>query len=687
VIAVSRRLGVAARGPDSDSQRFRSCDFPKQKLPTLAQLDLPPSAMPGMLALGATQMTTESEGGTKGSRPGSGAPTITSAAGGAVTAKVTEARANDLGKSSRSANRGAGTALAPSFLKTAWQRIRHHKVGEWTLAYAATAYASMHGVVMLRETFEWPALVPQLTAYGLLLGLPVVATLAWYHGHRARSRVSGTELAILSVLLVVAGSVLWWVSRSDTTRAAAETARESVQRPPLGEKSIAVLPFTDLSQKHDQEYFADGLADEILDELAKIPGLKVIARTSAFQFKGKNDDLRSVAAKLGAAHILEGSVRVSGDRIRVTTQLIRGADGAHEWSDSYDRNVGDAIQIQREIAASLSRILQLSVVDLYVVSGSPHTVGPAAHDLFLRGRHAYQRFDKAGLEEASNFFQQALDLDPAYSDAAYMRALTHMVQASSGYVVGTEGWERARREAEGLLRDRFTAVVGHGLLARIYTDHDWNWKAAQKEIDSALALDPHNQLGLYAAGVLANSLGDWSKAESDFRAHLSRDPLDPDPRQQLASALYGAGRFPEAAVEYERAIQIDPTFAFGHLGLGETLIAMGKADAALKEIELESPDTGKQYGLACAYFLLDRKSDSDAVLSQLTKESANEKAVEIALAHACRGELDETFVWLDRAYTQKDFELSSIKYYEASHPKLKADPRWAAFLHKMNLPE
>jgi adenylate cyclase len=249
-----------------------------------------------------------------------------------------------------------------------WARIKRHKVVEWTLAYVAFGYALLHGVQMLREAFEWPLLVSRLTDVGLVLGAPVAVTLAWYHGHRARHRVSGQELSILIALLVVAGSVPWWVSRhshegatapaavANTTVSPASTAA-AFNPPP---HSIAVLPFTDLSEKHDQEYFADGLADELLNLLAKIPGLRVIGRTSSFQFRGKAEDLRAVGQALNAAYVLEGSVRRAADRVRVTAQLISTVDGAHrEQAGPHARLLVVARRCMPCGAGSLARRVQV----------------------------------------------------------------------------------------------------------------------------------------------------------------------------------------------------------------------------------------------------------------------------------------------------------------------------------------
>jgi hypothetical protein len=199
-----------------------------------------------------------------------------------------------------------------------WARIKRHKVVEWTLAYVAFGYALLHGVQMLRETFDWPFLVPRLTVFGLVLGAPIAVTLAWYHGHRAQHRVSGRELSILIALLVVAGSVLWWVSRNThehvapqlaTNSATSSTASAAPFNPPP--HSIAVLPFVNMSGDPSQTYFSDGLTEELLNSLSRINELQVAARTSSFSFQGEHPDIATVAHKLNVASVLEGSVRRS----------------------------------------------------------------------------------------------------------------------------------------------------------------------------------------------------------------------------------------------------------------------------------------------------------------------------------------------------------------------------------------
>jgi adenylate cyclase len=225
-----------------------------------------------------------------------------------------------------------------------WPRIKEHKIVQWTVAYVAFAFVALHGATLLSDALEWPHAVVRLVTFLLILGFPIAPILAWFHGVRALKRVSGSELIIIALLLVIGGSLLWLLPRPTRDRARIETPSSPATINPKLESgteifappahSIAVLAFTDMSEKHDQEYFGDGMAEEILDLLAKVPGLTVIGRTSSFQFKGKNEDLRTIGTKLNAAYVLEGSVRNSGEHVRITAQLINTRTGTHEWSET-----------------------------------------------------------------------------------------------------------------------------------------------------------------------------------------------------------------------------------------------------------------------------------------------------------------------------------------------------------------
>jgi TolB-like protein/Flp pilus assembly protein TadD len=454
----------------------------------------------------------------------------------------------------------------------------------------------------------------------------------------------------------------------------------------VGDKSIAVLPFTDMSEKHDQEYFGDGMAEEILDLLAKIPGLTVIGRTSSFQFKGKNEDLRTIGTKLNAAYVLEGSVRKSGDQVRITAQLINTKTGAHDWSETYDRHIGDVLKLQDAIAAAVVRELQLTVASGYLNSRST-LKNAEAYDLYLRGRHAADRWDQEGLEEAVTLFQQALDRDPTSADAAAELAAAYESQGEDGFLKPpAAAFEQARREtATALKLDPKNARV-HYVLGLIHVTYDWDWAAAEREFQQATTLSPGSAYALCGEAVLSLALGRWDDALRQIKASLAQDPLDTGCIDLLSQIQVRRGHLPEAEAAWRRVLEIRPTYGFGHYYLGLVLLARGDRDAALREMQQETSDLGKQQGLAIVYYALGRKAESDTALAWLLKEHAQTEAFLIAEVYASRGQPDEAMHWLERAYAQKDVNLLYIKG-DPLLKSLEADPRYIEFLRKMNLPE
>ena len=259
----------------------------------------------------------------------------------------------------------------------------------------------------------------------------------------------------------------------------------------IPEKSIAVLPFVDMSEKHDQEYFGDGMAEEILNLLVKIPEIKVIGRTSSFQFKGKTDDLRTICAALGAAYVVEGSVRRSGDHVRVTAQLIDTRDGAQRWSETYDRDVSDVLRVQDEIAASVVRALQLEVKSSTGFKAQRTLRNSDAYYSYLRGLHATDRFDQGGLEESITHFRHALELDPSFVPAAESLARSLLELASWGFAPAETGFANARAAAEATIKLDSTSALGHACLGDVYTKL-LDWPATEPEIKTAVALAPNN---------------------------------------------------------------------------------------------------------------------------------------------------------------------------------------------------
>jgi TolB-like protein/Tfp pilus assembly protein PilF len=490
-------------------------------------------------------------------------------------------------------------------------------------------------------------------------------------------RVIAGAVFLVVAAIVVGVVVRYWPSKQGGPQPPAVAA--------ISDRSIAVLPFADMSEKKDQEYFADGMAEEILDLLAKIPGLTVIGRTSSFQFKGKNEDLRTIGAKLNAAYVLEGSVRNSGDKVRITAQLINTRTGAHEWSETYDRPIGDVLKLQDAIAGAVVRELQITVADRYLISRSTVNNGDA-YDLVLRGRHAVDRWNMEGYEEATTLFQQALERDPTFAAAAAELAWTYEEEGEAGFLAQSAAFEQARRAATLALKLDPNSAEAHTVLGRIHVAYDWDWAAAAQEFQQAALLAPGSEDVLGGQAELSTALGRWDDALRQIMAALAHDPLDAG-NFFLLSVIQGCrGHWPEAETAMRRVLEMRPTYAWAHYYLAVVLLMRGDRDSALVEMQRETADIGKRQGLAMAYYALGNIADSDAMLAWMIKEHADDNAWGISVGYAFRGQSDEAMRWLERAYAQKESSLLYIKAYPALNP-LKADPRYKAFLKKMNLPE
>jgi TolB-like protein len=486
------------------------------------------------------------------------------------------------------------------------------------------------------------------------------------------------------VIIGFAGNRMWVWSRRVEPAQVPTVAAPAPATPAIPEKSVAVLPFVDMSEKKNREYFSDGMSEEILDLLAKMPNLKVIGRTSSFQFKGKTEDLRSIGSKLGAAYVVEGSVRQSSNQVRVTAQLISTQDGAHLWSETYDKPLGDVLQMQGQIAAGIARALQVTMTDSDVMPRDKlHSA--EAYNIYLQGRHAVDRYDQSGFEEGVADFQQALELDPTFARAAVWLAWTYLVQSEFGFLPPS-GMERARDATVLALRLDPNSAMAHANLAEVYLEYDWDWAAGEDEVKRALALESRNVWGLLVASSGAAVLGHWDEAFRYSNEAIAVSPLEQAAWYWLALTRLRAGRLDEAEAACHKTLEISPTYTSAHYLLGEVLLLKGHPDMALSEMKLESEAGGREEGLAIVYHALGRRVDAKGALAKLTTEDAADSPYTLAEVHAFRGEIDDAIEWLERAYKHKDIELWQIK----GDPLLKGlerDSRYKVFLHRMKLPD
>jgi TolB-like protein len=508
---------------------------------------------------------------------------------------------------------------------------------------------------------------------------------------KSRNRiVSAIGLAVVSVAAAALLVNKFWLSnRAKTAQAVIPATSGLAAGTPavlaISDRSIAVLPFTDMSEKHDQEYFADGIAEEVLDRLAKVPGLKVVGRTSSFQFNGKSADLASVGTALGVAYLLEGSVRKDADHVRVTAQLVEARTGSRRWSDRFDSDLVDVLNVQDTIAIEIARALQIAVEADTVPRSSVKS--PQVLEAYLRGLESENRQSRESSEAAVADYQQALTLDPAFAPAAIGIARVESFIGAEGWLPTRTAFGRAREAAQLAQRLTPRSPEPHVLMARIHTYHDWDWAGADQELQKAFALGPRDTYGAQTACQLAAARGQWDEARQLAIEALERDPLSPDAHMFLGWNVYlHTGQLPEAERSFRRGLQIAPKWGSGQYFLGEALMLQGHNEAALAEFQKETVDDGRLEGSAMALFAAGRKAESDSQLAEAIRRNGTSWPSETARLYAFRGEKDRAFEWLDRAYELRDPDIYTIKG-DPLFKNLENDPRYKAFLRKMNLPE
>jgi TolB-like protein/Flp pilus assembly protein TadD len=499
--------------------------------------------------------------------------------------------------------------------------------------------------------------------------------------------VTGVVLAIALAYFVISrlDEISKHPAASQSVAPATLVGQAGVNGAAAPKNAIAVLPFTDLSEKGDQAYLADGMAEELAGLLGKLSSVRVIGTTSSFRFRERSVDTRSVAAQLGASYLVRGSVRRSGDRIRVSAQLLEGRSGEQRWSDTYDRSVRDFITVQEDIATSVARALQLTVTA--DVAARQSVKSPEAYDLYLKGLHASDLGTRESMEEAVADYQQALGADPAYAPAAVELAEAFLAMGISEWAPNRDALERARQAALRALRLDPKLGTAHAEMSRIHL-YGRDWDAAQREVLEAQKFGAQEdwRTAETAAALSANA-GKWSEAIRLGKAGLATDPLNADLYGSLAENVYvRCGRFAEAESALRREIEISPHFTSTHYYLGLTLMLQGRLDEALAAMQQETVEDGQFEGSALVYHAMGRKAESDAALRYAIEQNSEDWPSGVARVYAFRGELDQAMRWLEHAYSVGDLDLFIIKN-DPLLKKLEGDPRYKAFLRKMNLPE
>jgi TolB-like protein/Flp pilus assembly protein TadD len=482
----------------------------------------------------------------------------------------------------------------------------------------------------------------------------------------ARRSGVGWIAALAVIAVLVAGAAYYFVAHRAPKNAA------------ISENSIAVLPFVNMSEDKTNEYFSDGISEELLNLLAKIPQLKVAARTSSFSFKGKGVEIPEIARQLHVANVLEGSVRRSGEQLRITAQLIRAAEGYHLWSETYDRKMDDIFKIQDEIAGEVVKELK---VKLLGAAPKVRTTDPKAYALFLQARELGRQANPEAFAKSDALYRQVLEIDSRYAPAWDGLARNFYNKAGMGLVSNQEGYARAREAAEKAVAIDPEYALAHTRLGSIAIDGN-DLAGAARHYQRALALDPTDVNVLGNASLFLQSLGRFDEALALLEAVVRSDPVNVGTLANLGYAQRIAGRYDAAIASYRTLLSLSPNRGGAHDQLGMALMLKGDATAALAEIEQEKIESWRMYGLPIVYCALGRKADADAALNALIAKYEKDSAYNIAYVYAFCGDADKAFEWLDKAVAYQDPGLSEI-VTENLFDKIHSDPRWLPFLRKI----
>jgi TolB-like protein len=452
-------------------------------------------------------------------------------------------------------------------------------------------------------------------------------------------------------------------------------------RPAADRKSVAVLAFANLSNDQENEYFSDGISEELLNVLAKVKGLKVSARTSAFYFKGKQVSIAEIARQLGVAYVVEGSVRKAGERVRITAQLIKAADGFHVWSDTFTRDLKDIFAVQDEIAGLIAQNLQLKLGESVRVST---TVNPEAYRLFLQGRAVVNREIPEDYAKAIRYFKDSLALDETSALNWSWLAMTYIFSAAQGMMMVTDGFGQAREAALRAIALDPLLASGHGALGCVMFAHDWDWVESERVLQKAAALAPGDATTVCFLAQIAQTTGRREQAIELGRKALELDPLSNLAGYVMGKSLFQAGRLGELEKLGEHMVGLNPTGFYGWVFQIYARVLLGRFDEAAQAVEQIPRGFYRDVGLALVRHAQGRSAEADAALNEIKAKFGVHGAYQIAEVHAFRREIEPAFEWLEIAYRQRDPGMTWL-IHDPFLADLHQDPRWADYMRKMKL--
>jgi len=500
----------------------------------------------------------------------------------------------------------------------------------------------------------------------------------------------GARVGLAAAAVILIALAAWWLGRGGGDRKGTEESATPATGEPTNvasasdTPSVAVLPFADLSPDKDQEYFTDGLTEELINVLTQVEPLRVAGRTSSFQFKERSEDLRTIGQKLNVSTILEGSVRKAGDQVRVSAQLVNVEDGLNLWSDTYDRTLEDIFEVQDDIARSVAAALQVTLLGgTQIVS---HDVDPKAFNLVLRARYFLLQSTLEATDAAMELLEQALEIDPDYAAAWADLGLVYIRRGEQALTTtdARQGFEKGVEMEEKALELDPTLAVAMTRVAGMKTRLDYDFAGAVSETRRALELAPNDPRVLGNASILEGNIGNLDESIRLLEKACQLDPLHQTLLLNLGIRYFQAGRLEDAEITFDRLLQLNPDYLSAHALLGDVYLWQQRPKAALDELALEDDLISRITGIAMANYALGDEASSDRALEELETDFGDDAAVNIARVYAYRGEPDAAFEWLETAYDSKIWSLVNTKV-DPAFDSLHSDPRWQPFLVKIGL--
>jgi adenylate cyclase len=587
--------------------------------------------------------------------------------------------------------------------------LKRRNVFRVSAAYVILAWLVLQVADVILNNIAAPGWVFGALLLFLAAGLPFVVFFAWAfeltpEGLKRESEVdrsksitpqTGRKLdrVIIIVLLLALGYFAYdkfLLQRGQdapgaATQQAAQqpsaTAPAAAAAPPTADHSIAVLPFVNISDDPGNEYFSDGLSEELLNLLAKIPELRVAARTSSFSFKGQQLEIPEIAARLKVANILEGSVRKAGNQVRITAQLIKADDGFHLWSETYDRTLDNIFVVQDEIAAAVVNALKISLLGAAPLAKETNA---EAYALYLQARYLFNQRSRDNYEKSARAYRQALALDPDYAAAWAGLSSVTINQAGYNYIDLDPGVQQAREAAERAIQLDPQLADGWASLARVEGNYEFNWDGAYQSVQKALALAPANSEVLAQAASVAASLGHHAQALAYAEKAVDLDPVNYGALSFLSGAYEQVDQLEQAEKTMRHLLTLNPDYVSAQSSLAYVLLRQGRAEDALVEVEKEPEAFWRSLLRAVILHTLGRKADADAELASYVRDYHAFGAYQIAEIYAWRNQPDEAFEWLEKAYQQRDPGIGAL-LNDTAISNLYRDPRWEPLLQKVGL--